>query len=83
MSDAIIQSKVAAIVAQVLDIPASDISSSADFYNDLGCKPADKTRLMIAIERVFDIDIEDEDLRKTSTVGELVTLVCSKCKLTT
>jgi acyl carrier protein len=64
--------KVKALLMQELQINESDITRDAELVNDLGINSLELADLVLICEEEFDIEIDDEDLRKFITVGDVV-----------
>lgn len=64
--------KVAAILAEQLDVEAGDISLSTDLVDDLGADSLDIVDLVMTLEDEFDLEISDEDIETVRTVGDIV-----------
>lgn len=73
-----VEAQVQDIVAQVLDVPATEVTASADLRKDLGADDAKMQALAAALEKAFDIDISAADIDGLTTVGSVVDLVKSK-----
>ncbi len=66
--------KIAAIIADQLDMEESDITSDSTF-EDLGADSLDVVDVIMTLEDEFDIEIPDEAIEGMKTVGELVKYV--------
>ena len=64
--------KVKALLMQELQINEADITRDAELVNDLGINSLELADLVLICEEEFDIEIDDEDLRKFITVGDVV-----------
>ncbi|MEG1687385.1 MAG: acyl carrier protein [Angelakisella sp.] len=64
--------KVAAILAEQLDVEADDITLSTDLVDDLGADSLDIVDLVMTLEDEFDLEISDEDIEAVRTVGDIV-----------
>lgn len=64
--------KVAAILAEQLDVSAEDITVSTDLVNDLGADSLDIVDIVMTLEDEFDLEIPDEDVENVVTVGDIV-----------
>lgn len=58
------------IIAEVLNIEASDISLDSTFIDDLGADSLDIFQIMMGIEEEFGIEIDTENVEKISTVED-------------
>lgn len=64
--------KVAAILAEQLDVEVDEITMATDVVDDLGADSLDIVDLVMTLEDEFDLEIPDEDIESARTVGELV-----------
>jgi acyl carrier protein len=66
MSD--IESRVKEIVAEQLDVEASEVTNAASFVEDLGADSLDTVELVMALEEAFDAEIPDDEAEKITSV---------------
>ena len=64
--------KLQGIIADVLNVDASDITMETTFVDDLGADSLDIFQIIMGIEEEFDIEIDNDDAEKIVTVGEAV-----------
>lgn len=64
--------KLQAIIADVLNVNAEDVTMDTTFVDDLGADSLDIFQIIMGIEEEFDIEIENEDAEKIVTVGDAV-----------
>ncbi len=55
-----------------LDIDPSDIKMESELTNDLGINSLELADLVLLCEDKYDIEIDDDDIRKFVTVGDVV-----------
>ncbi len=67
-----ISEQVTKIIADKLVIDESEISTEANFKQDLGADSIDLVELIMEFEREFDISIPDEKAEEIQTVGDAV-----------
>ncbi|MBL7162684.1 MAG: acyl carrier protein [Anaerolineales bacterium] len=67
--------KVKAIIAELLDIDAGEITAESRFREDLEADSLDLVELIMEFEEAFGSEISDEDAQKITTVGEAVKYV--------
>jgi acyl carrier protein len=60
------------IVAEIADVPASEVTPEKNFIDDLEIDSLSLIEIMAKAEEVFGIDIKDEDVAGISTVGDVV-----------
>ncbi len=78
MSD--INAKVKEIVMNKLGVEESAVTPEASFTNDLGADSLDTVELVMEFEKVFGLQIPDEDAEKISTVGDAINYLTAKIK---
>lgn len=66
--------KIAAIIADQLDMEVEDITTESTF-EDLGADSLDVVDVIMTLEDEFDMEIPDEAIENMKTVGELVKYV--------
>ena len=64
--------KFADLLVDELQIDRDDITMDAELSNDLGINSIELADLVMICEEKFDIEINDEDIRKFTTVGDVV-----------
>ena len=64
--------KLQGIIADVLNVDASDITMETTFVDDLGAYSLDIFQIIMGIEEEFDIEIDNDDAEKIVTVGDAV-----------
>ena len=60
------------LLVEELQIDSDDISMDAELANDLGINSIELADLVMLCEEKFGIEINDEDIRKFTTVGDVV-----------
>lgn len=55
-----------------LQVEEDKITLSAELANDLGINSIELAELVMRCEETFDVDIEDDDIHKFTTVGDVV-----------
>ena len=64
--------KLQAIIADVLNVPKDDITQETTFVDDLGADSLDIFQIIMGIEEEFDIEIDNEEAEKITTVQDAV-----------
>ena len=64
--------KVAAILAEQLDVELDTIKMETSLVDDLGADSLDVVDLVMSLEDEFDVEIPDEDVENVRTVGDIV-----------
>ena len=70
MSD--VASTVKEIIVEKLGVKESEVTSEANFTNDLGADSLDTVEMIMEFETKFDIKIADDQAEKITTVGEAI-----------
>ena len=76
-TDKTISEKVKDIVLTVTRKPDAKFSDDTKF-TDLEADSLDVVQILIALEDTFDIEIEDEEIKKCRNMGELVAYIQKK-----
>ena len=63
------------IIAEVLNIEASEITMESTFVDDLGADSLDIFQIIMGIEEEFDIEVPAEIAENIKTVEEAVELI--------
>lgn len=64
--------KVRDIIVETLSCDAEQVTMEATLAEDLGADSLASVELVMALEEATDIKIDDEDLPKLKTVGDIV-----------
>ena len=64
--------KLQAIIADVLNVPKDDITPETTFVDDLGADSLDIFQIIMGIEEEFDIENDNEEAEKITTVQDAV-----------
>ena len=73
-----IESRVKAIIVEIFGVSESEVTSEANFTNDLSADSLDRVELIMEIEDEFGISIPEELAEKIATVGDAVKFVEEK-----
>ncbi len=65
--------KFAELLVEELQINREDIQMESELSNDLGINSIELADLVMLCEDKFGIEINDDDIRKFTTVGDVVT----------
>ena len=60
------------ILVEEYQVDPDEITLDSDLRNDLGINSIELADLVMLCEEKFDIEINDEDIRKFTTVGDVV-----------
>ena len=64
--------KLQGIIAEVLNVDADEITPDTTFVDDLGADSLDVFQIIMGIEEEFDIEIDNEEAEKITTVQDAV-----------
>lgn len=67
--------KLQQIIAEVLNVDASEVMPGTTFTDDLGADSLDLYQIILGVEDAFDIEISQEEAEKIVTVGDAVELI--------
>ena len=67
-----IETKIAGVVAEQPGITLEQVTPEKAFVVDLGADSLDTVELIMALEDAFDLEIEDEDAEKLTTVQSVI-----------
>lgn len=70
--------RVTKVVVDRLGVDETEVKLEASFKEDLGADSLDVVELVMELEEEFDMQIDDEDAEKISTVGSAVTFIEGK-----
>ena len=66
------------IIAEVLNVDADEITMDTTFVDDLGADSLDVFQIIMGIEETFDIEIDNEEAEKITTVQDAVDQIQKK-----
>ena len=69
--------KLQQIIAEVLNVDASEVMPGTTFTDDLGADSLDLYQIFLGVEVAFVIEIPHEEAEKIVTVGDAVELIQS------
>ena len=72
MEDLKMFEKVKAIIAETLNCEEDKITMEANLFTDLGADSLDIFQIIMGIEETFDIEIDNDEAEKISTVVDAV-----------
>ena len=64
--------RVRKIIVDKLGVDEREVTTKADFTQDLGADSLDTVELIMEFEKEFDITIPDEEAEKINTVGQAI-----------
>ena len=72
------EEKVKKIIVEQLGVEAEDVTPEASFVDDLGADSLDTVELVMAFEEEFNIEIQDSDAEKMTTVQKVIDYIKEK-----
>ena len=73
MSD--VNTRVISIIVDKLGVAEDEVTTEANFTNDLGADSLDTVELIMEFEKEFDIQIPDDQAENIATVGQAVAYI--------
>lgn len=70
--------KMKSIIAEQLNIDASEVTLESSFKDDLNADSLDLFEMVMALEDNYGVEIPSEDLEKLLTVGDVVNYLKDK-----
>ena len=67
--------KLQQIIAEVLNVDASEVMPGTTFTEDLGSDSLDLYQIILGVEDAFDIEIPQEEAEKIVTVADAIDLI--------
>ena len=67
--------KLQQIIAEVLNVDASEVMPGTTFTEDLGADSLDLYQIILGVEDAFDIEIPQEESEKIVTVADEIDLI--------
>lgn len=67
--------KLQQIIAEVLNVDASEVMPGTTFTEDLGADSLDLYQIILGVEDAFDIEIPQEEAEKNVTVADAIDLI--------
>ncbi|MDD3395364.1 MAG: acyl carrier protein [Anaerotignum sp.] len=72
--------KVTFLLAEILGVAEEDITEQTEFTEEYGIEPIDVARLVIAVEKKFDITIYDDEAAAFQNVGDVISHINKVCE---
>ena len=73
-----IETKVKGVLVESLDIEEEKITMDSNLIDDLDIDSLELVDLTMEFESEFDVEIEDDQVEKIKTVGDIVNLIKEK-----
>lgn len=74
-----IEARLLHVVAEQLGVEMRDINTDSKLAEDLGADSLDMVELIMFTEEEFDIEIDDMQMEKVSTFGDLLEITRKAC----
>jgi acyl carrier protein len=78
MSD--VNTRVISIIVDKLGVAEDEVTTEANFTNDLGADSLDTVELIMEFEKEFNIAIPDDQAEKIQTVGDAISYIEGNAK---
>ena len=72
---ATVEERVKKIVVEQLGVKEEDVTNDASFVDDLGADSLDTVELVMALEEEFEVEIQDEEAEKITTIQQAIDFV--------
>jgi len=72
---ATIEERVKKIVVEQLGVKEDEVSNDSSFVDDLGADSLDTVELVMALEEEFNIEIQDEEAEKITTIRQAIDFI--------
>ncbi|MFP4532695.1 MAG: acyl carrier protein [Desulfobacterales bacterium] len=73
-----IEDKVKKLIAEKLNVDASEVVPEASLIDDLGADSLAIVELIMTMEEEFDIEVPDEDAEQLATVKDAINYIIEK-----
>lgn len=70
--------RVKSLILEQQDVDPDEVTLEAGIKEDLGFDSLDVVDFIMALEQEFDLEIEDEEAEKVTTVGDIVKFIEEK-----
>ena len=70
-----IAAKVKEIIVDKLSVDENEVVETAEFSKDLGADSLDTVELIMEFEKVFELQIPEEEAEKIATVGDAIAYI--------
>ena len=73
-----IDERVKKIVVEQLGVKEEEVTNDSSFVDDLGADSLDTVELVMALEEEFNIEIQDEEAEKITTIQQAIDFISNK-----
>lgn len=73
-----IDERVKKIVVEQLGVKEEEVTNDSSFVDDLGADSLDTVELVMALEEEFNIEIQDDDAEKITTIQQAIDFITNK-----
>ena len=70
-----IKTQICKLLVHILDVDEAQIVDAATIREDLGADSLDMVQLIVACSNLFEIAIDDEEVSRLQTFGEITTYI--------
>ena len=77
---ATVEERVKKIVVEQLGVKEDEVTNDASFVDDLGADSLDTVELVMALEEEFEIEIQDEEAEKITTIQQAIDFIDERIK---
>lgn len=70
-----IEQRIRKVILEELKVSEEQLTSDASFSNDLGADSLSSVELILALEEEFDIEIQDQEAEKISSLRDAVSCI--------
>ncbi|HIC90770.1 MAG TPA: acyl carrier protein [Syntrophaceae bacterium] len=75
-----IEERIREIMVKLLNVKPGEITPHANLENDLGMDSTEIVEMTVALEKAFGIQIDDGEITKNQSIGDVVELVHHRVK---
>lgn len=75
-----IEEKVREIMVKLLNVRPGEVTHNAGLENDLGMDSTELVEMTVALEKAFGINIDDGEITKSQSIGDVVDLIHNRVK---
>ncbi|MCB1827492.1 MAG: acyl carrier protein [Coxiellaceae bacterium] len=73
-----IDERVKKIVVEQLGVKEEEVTNDSSFVDDLGADSLDTVELVMALEEEFNIEIQDDEAEKITTIQQAIDFISNK-----
>jgi len=77
-----VDERVKKIVVEQLGVKEEEVTNESSFVDDLGADSLDTVELVMALEEEFNVEIQDDEAEKITTIQQAIDFIGSKSSAT-